>query len=142
VRECLGYGVLGAGVAGAGVVGGVVAGVLGAASSGTAGFFSELGAGATGVGAGVLSDLSSTDAGAPGRADAICSTNARNRKIPPHVQLVFVRRLPACRVPMSESAADVAPPKLAASPPPFPAWRRIATTSTRLSRMSRMMRNV
>src|SRR5688572_521473 len=58
VRECLGYGVLGAGVAGAGV-----AGVLGAASSGIAGLFSELGAGAAGTGAGVLSDLSSTDAG-------------------------------------------------------------------------------
>jgi hypothetical protein len=31
---------------------------------------------------------------------------------------------------MTASADDDAPPKLAASPPPFPLWRRMAMTST------------
>jgi hypothetical protein len=43
---------------------------------------------------------------------------------------------------MGESAADVAPPKLAARPPPFPLCSRIAATRTTLSRINRMSRNV
>ena len=37
---------------------------------------------------------------------------------PPH-QLTVVRRFPACRIPISASGDELAPPKLAASPPPF-----------------------
>src|SRR5688572_27060845 len=54
-------------------------------------------------------------------------------KTPPQIQLAFVRRLPAWRVPMKASVADEAPPKLAASPPPFPLCSKIAATRMRLS---------
>ena len=42
----------------------------------------------------------------------------------------------------SETSAFVAPPELAASPPPLPLCRRIAVTRTMLSMMSRISRNV
>jgi hypothetical protein len=45
-------------------------------------------------------------------------------------------------VPSSESAELLTPPKLAARPPPFPLCKRMAAISTRLSRMSRIRRNV
>ena len=65
----------------------------------------------------------------------------RGRSPPPH-QLVLVSRLPAWRVPRSESAELLTPPKLAARPLPFPACSRMAVISTRLSMMSRTSRNV
>ena len=97
--------------------------------------------GADGTAAGATI-LSSTDFGAAFREDISCSTKARPRKIPPHHQLAFVSRLPACRVPMTESEDEPAPPKLAASPPPFPDWSRMAAPSTTASRISRTRRNV
>src|SRR5688500_2335205 len=47
--------------------------------------------------------------------------NARARNAPPSHQLALVSTLPAWRVPMMESEDELAPPKLAAMPPPFPA---------------------
>jgi hypothetical protein len=77
-------------------VGGVVgAGVVGTGSSGTAGVVVFPVAGAGAVGTGVENPFSSTDFGTRPRVDAICRTNASARKIPPHHQLTFVRRLPA-----------------------------------------------
>src|SRR5687768_16460597 len=81
-RYCFGCGV------GAGDAGAVVS--ARGASSGTA----ELGfwvVGAAGA-AGAVSGASSTEAGTRVRADAIWSTNARNRKMPPHHQLARVSR--------------------------------------------------
>ncbi len=69
-------------------------------------------------------------------------TSDRNRKIAAPHQLVFVSRLPACRVPSSESAELLTPPKVAASPFPLPACSRMAVTSTMLSRIRRTSRNV
>jgi hypothetical protein len=43
---------------------------------------------------------------------------------------------------MKASADELAPPKLAATPPPFPACRRTAAISTRLSMMRRIRRKV
>jgi hypothetical protein len=45
-------------------------------------------------------------------------------------------------MPMNASAEELAPPKLAATPPPFPACRRMAATSTRLSSISRTSKRV
>jgi hypothetical protein len=64
---------------------------------------------------------SSAEPPVPADDDISERTKARKRKIPPPHQLVFVRRLPACRIPRNWSAEELAPPKLAASPPPFPA---------------------
>ena len=100
--------------AGAVVVGDVAEG---AGSNGTAG--AEVGGGATFVGC-VPRPFSSTDRGALVWVDMICRMKARPRNIPPPHQLMVVRRFPACRIPISASGEELAPPKLAASPPPFP----------------------
>lgn len=94
-----------------------VAGAAGCGVSGVAGAAPP--AGAAGALAGAAS-LSSTDLGAAERDDIICRTNASPKKMPPHHQLALVKRFPACRVPITESEEELAPPKLAASPPPFP----------------------
>ena len=86
--------------------------------------------------------LSRTDFGALLRDDINCNAKARPRKIPPHDQLALVNRLPACRVPITESDDELAPPKFAAKPPPFPDWSRMAALSTKASRMSSTRRNV
>src|ERR1043166_6057221 len=89
----------------------------GAGVSGTAGFgFACCGAGAaTGAGPNVWS---STDLGAVLRVDISVKQNDRKRNAPPHHQLALVRRLPACRVPRNELVGRLAPPTLAATPPP------------------------
>ena len=74
----------------------------------------------TGAG-GAVNVWSRIELGAERRDDVSDSTKAMPIKIPPHHQLSFVRRFPAWRVPMMESAELLAPPKLAASPPPLPA---------------------
>ena len=98
------------------------------------------GAGAL-VGGGVTA-WSSTDLGARVCADAICKTNAIPRKSAPDHQLIFVSRLPACRVPMNASGDELTPPKLAAMPVPLPLCNRIPATSTKLSRISTTRRDV
>jgi len=67
---------------------------------------------------------------------------ARSRKMPPAHQLTRVSRVPACLVPMKESDEELAPPKLAARPPPFPLWRRIAAPSIMLSMTRRIRKKV
>jgi hypothetical protein len=67
---------------------------------------------------------------------------ARPRKIPPPHQLAVVRRFPAWRIPMSASGDELAPPKLAASPPPFPLWSRTARIRTTQSMTSNVRRNL
>lgn len=93
------------------------AAVVGAGSSGTAG--AEVGAGAVFTGC-VPKPLSRTERGAVVLVDIIWSTKARNKKTPPPIQLVLVSRLPACLMPMNASGDELAPPKLAANPPPLP----------------------
>ena len=99
-------------------------------------------AGAVAGTGGCVKASSSTDFGVRSRVDASESTKARKRKIAPPHQLVRVSRFPAWRVPSSESAELLTPPKVAASPPPFPLWRSMAAISTRLSMTSRTRRNV
>lgn len=104
-------------------------GAFGAGESGTAGAAGAgvrgtadlpvAGAGAPRVGAG-RNCSSRTDFGAVPRTERIDNRSDRKRKIPPLHQLDFVRRFAAWRVPTNESDDDAAPPKLAASPPPFP----------------------
>jgi hypothetical protein len=53
--------------------------------------------------------------------------------MPPHHQLAFVRRFPAARVPRIASAELLTPPKVAAMPPPLPAWSRMAATRSTAS---------
>ena len=67
---------------------------------------------------------------------------ASARKSPPPHQLICVKRFPAWRMPSSESADELMPPKLAARPPPLPLCARMASTSTILSRIRRTRRNV
>lgn len=112
-------------------------GVVPAAGAGVSG---EAGAGPVAAGPAAAGALrrSSTDFGAEARAPITCSRNASPRKIPPHHQLMVVRRLPAWRVPISESDEELDPPKFAASPPPFPACKR----TTAMSRSASMTRSV
>ena len=119
----------------------VVAGevVVGAGSSGTAG--AEVGAGATFVGW-LPKPFSSTERGAEVCVDMICRMKQSPRKIPPPHQLAVVRRFPACRIPMNASGDELAPPKLAASPVPFPLWSRIARIRTMQSSTRIVRRNV
>ena len=119
----------------------VVAGevVVGAGSSGTAG--AEVGAGATFVGW-LPNPFSSTERGAEVCVDMICRMKQSPRKIPPPHQLAVVRRFPACRIPMNASGDELAPPKLAASPVPFPLWSRIARIRTMQSSTRIVRRNV
>ncbi len=97
----------------------MVSGVVGVAGvNGTAGAaFGEAGA----AEAGALSCPSSTDFGARERVDISCSAKASARKMPLAHQEIFVNRFPACRIPIKASGEELAPPKLAASPLPFPA---------------------
>ena len=100
-------------------VAGVAAFVCGAGVSGTAD--PPVGAAFTGAGAaaaGGANVWSSTERGARLRVDISVRTNERPRKMPPPHQLAFVNRLPACRVPRSELAELLTPPKVAAMPPP------------------------
>jgi hypothetical protein len=122
--SAFGLGVAGAGAFSRGVTGAAVVGVAGAV-------------------AGVReSGWSSTDVGTRVRVDAICSKKQRNRNTPPDHQLALVNRFPACRVPINASVDELAPPKLAASPPPLPDCKRIAAIRTTLSRKRRMSRNL
>ena len=96
-----------------------------------------------GVAAGVcVNPLSRIDVGALPRVDISCRKNARPRKRPPAHQAIFVSTLPACLVPMNESAAVETPPNEAASPPPFADCMRTAATRTRASMMSMTSRKV
>ncbi len=142
-----GYGLTGAGAAGAAppVAGAGEAGVSGMAALPFAlppCTGAEAGAveGAV-AGAGVKA-WSSTDFGARCRAEASERMNANARKMAPPHQLVFVSKLPAWRVPSSESAELLTPPKLAASPFPLPLCSRMAAISTKLSMISRTSRTV
>jgi hypothetical protein len=118
------------------VVGAVV---VGTGSRGTAG--AEVGGGAVLVGC-VPKPLSRMDLGAVVLVDIIWSTNERKRNAPPPHQLALVSRLPACRMPMKASGEELAPPKLAASPPPFPLCRRIAPITTTQSMIRRVRRKL
>ena len=125
-------------VAGADVPGTVVAGALafGAGDSGTAGaaVVGAVVAGAVaGAGAGLPNVSSRTDFGTCVRVDMICRTNDRPRKIPAHHQVALVRIVPAWRMPMKASGEELAPPKFAASPLPFPDCSRIAAIRTKAS---------
>jgi hypothetical protein len=115
-------------------------GAAGTSCSGMAGVV-VAGGGAVVVGAG-MNASSSTERGPLLRADIRDSANARKRKTPPPHQLALVRSVLAWRVPSRESVELLIPPKVAASPPPFPAWRRMAVTRIALSMKSRMSRNV
>ena len=110
-------------VAGAGVVAGAVPPAGAVPVAGVAGVSGmallALGDAGAVTGAGVNA-WSSTDEGARCCVDIRDSTKARKRKIPPPHQLVLVSRLPACRVPMSESDELLTPPKLADMPSPLP----------------------
>ena len=111
-------GVVGAGCVppvGAAPVGGAT--LVGAGVNGMAGF-APVGAVAGADAGGGANVLSSTERGARLRVDASASKNDRPRNSPPHHQLAFVRRLPACRVPMNELAELLTPPNDAAIPPP------------------------
>lgn len=125
-------------VAGADVPGAVVSGAVvpGDGVSGTAGA-AVIGAVVAGAVAGAGADLpnvsSSTDFGTCVRVDMICSTNDRPRKIPLHHHVALVRIVPAWRMPMKASGEELAPPKLAASPLPFPDCSRIAAIRTKAS---------
>ena len=90
----------------------------------------------------VPNPLSSTDFGAEVWVDIIWRMKQRPRKIPPHHQLALVRRFPAWRMPIKASGEELAPPKLAASPVPLPACRRIAAIKTMQSMISSVRRNV
>lgn len=81
----------------------------------------------------VLSAFSKTDLGARLRVDMICRTNASPRKTAPPHQLTLVSRFPACLTPISASGDELAPPKLAARPPPFPLWARMAPITRKQS---------
>jgi hypothetical protein len=112
---------------------------VGAGSSGTA--VAEVGGGATFAGW-VPKPFSSTERGADVWVDMICRMKQRPRKIPPPHQLAVVRRFPACLIPIKASGDELAPPKLAASPVPFPLWSRIARIRTTQSSTSIVRRNV
>jgi hypothetical protein len=137
-----GAGVAGAEEDGAGVVAGAVPGVAGVRFTPPAfgPVLPDFGAGAVAGAVGCVNASSSTDFGARDRAMESDNTKERNRKIPPPHQLALVSRLPAWRVPRSESAELLTPPKLAASPLPLPLCSRMAAMSTRLSIMSRTSR--
>jgi len=111
--------------------------VVGAGSRGTAG--AEVGAGAV---VEVPNPFSRTERGTEVCVDMICRTKLRARKIPPDHQLALVRRFPACLIPMNASGEELAPPKLAARPLPFPLCSRTAAMRTIQSRISRVRRNV
>ena len=113
--------------------------VFGAGSSGTAG--AEVGGGAKFAGW-VPKLFSSTERGAEVWVDMICRMKQSPRKIPPPHQLAVVRRFPACLIPIKASGDELAPPKLAASPVPFPLWSRIARIRTMQSSTSTVRRNV
>lgn len=113
--------------------------VVGAGSSGTAG--AEIGGGAAFVGC-VPNPFSKTDRGTEVCVDIICRTKDRPRKIPPDHQLILVRRFPAWRIPMNASGDELAPPKFAASPVPFPACSRMPAMRMTQSITSSVRRNV
>ena len=94
------------------------------------------------LGVGCEKGWSNTERGVDARVDMIDSTYARSSKVPPDHQLNRVSRLAACRMPTNASVEEAAPPKVAARPPPFPACKRTAATTTRLSRISRTTKNV
>jgi hypothetical protein len=67
-----------------------------------------------------------TDCGCCAREDMMDSTRANTIKTVPDVHVARVRTVVACRPPRIPSVI-AAPPPTAASPPPFPDWRRITT---------------
>src|SRR5438128_1722259 len=67
---------------------------------------------------------------------------ASARKIPAVHQLAFVNRFPACRVPKIVPAELLAPPNVAAIPPPCPACISTTAMRTMLSRTRRTRRKV
>src|SRR5688500_10152160 len=64
------------------------------------------------------------------------------RKAPPRYQLDFVSTLPIWRVPKNESGEVPTPPNVAARPPPFPDWRRMAMMRNTLARTRTTIRKV
>src|SRR5688500_17597087 len=61
------------------------------------------------------------------------------RNAPPSHFVALCRKVAVWRLPIISMPVP-APPKPAARPPPFPAWRRMTTMSARQSRTSRMSR--
>jgi hypothetical protein len=114
-----GTGVSGTGLAGAAAPGGAAAG---------AGEFDN--------------DPSSTERGTRVRVDMICIMNARARKIPAHHHVDLVRRFPAWWMPIKASGEELAPPKFAASPVPFPACNNIVAMRRTESRTRRTTRKL
>ncbi|HXY29103.1 MAG TPA: hypothetical protein VEI06_00210 [Gemmatimonadaceae bacterium] len=70
------------------------------------------------------------------------SAYASAMKMPALHHVVRVRRFAAWRVPTKASGEEDAPPKLAARPPPRPAWSRTAAPKTTLSITRRVRRKV
>ncbi len=92
------------------------------------------GAAGMAAGGGLANVSSRTDLGAWARVDMICSMNASPRKMPAHHHVALVRIVPAWRIPMNASGEELAPPKFAARPLPFPACSRIVAMRISASR--------
>ena len=151
VWPCLGYGLDGfAGFEAGGAVftaaGGVVTGTVVPGTGAVAAGAVSGDAGAAPVGAGAVetgtANLSSTDFGTELRPPMTCRMSERPRKMPPHHHVIDVSRFPACRVPINASDDELAPPKFAAKPPPFPDCKRTTTISNRASRTRIVSRKV
>jgi len=122
---------------GAGVPDGAGVGAAGAGVSGTV--LGTVVAGAVFAG---RAPCSKTERGTPRPTVISDMRYAIPMKRPASHHVALVSRLAACRVPTNASVDEEVPPKLAAKPDPFPAWRRTTTTSSRLTRTSRTSRKV